>query len=991
MPSYKLQIMKSEKLIQKIVSHIEDNKENLNPEVAENLLNGDNGINFVSGLIDDINSISKKIYEKNSAGHQEIFNDIKKSYYSNIYKSLLNGLTRFKKEYIKSSNSKELLSYLEVLETRLRDDAQVISKADPSVDEYLQNAVEKYTAYPNGYSYETHMEKRKRAAKRADQLTSLSKDRNEASAIKQLSDKINTYKTEDKLLTSDDAKELISLYAEAAVEMKSEYDKVKNNPEQAEMYKKMMKKFSKDYTALHKYKNKLDKAKEGKTNLMTVSEFFDTSRTRVVKLHDTDMAELSKSGAGQSIRYKIDFKVDDEPIEGASKGDVVTGYFTPDKVYDPNKKDTAHNPGVDPDSLISEDAEKDIINYLLAKYPQEADFIKSFPANANVHAFIGTSYDKILRNEGDAMCTENSVIDAVINLKEKYLDCPHTTNTGVKTIIAIGDNETRLNAYIEYTGLYLKHQLADRINKGRGIDRGAALGKRNALASALAEVLGCSDVLAFSEKMKIEAMENGKKTVKTGVMMMPAKGIDMKNVGSNSAFNNFTHMSMEENPGFVKNVAMLQFLDYLILNTDRHNANYLYQFDKKGKLIALQGIDNDTSCSSRKDAHSLGFGTLFKDLRIIPKSMADAVKAMKPEAYEVLLQGYDLNDAEIKNMKNVFIEAQKQIARCEKAYEGTEPGFLDKDMPRIVPDEDMGKYYVNEQLAHVNASKHSKSNTFGLLTFAIGDRFKSVANAMENDSRKCTEIACDLTRARLDRSPGSLYDSLAGFKKLHKDFDKKNIKKAGTFENVIATAEKFFDPKKKNPRFISSIGNIELRNDDNNVVGFIIPYEKGKDYSSYKKTLTTALDAANSYLQENSELVMDYQMCKAEIDLYKKEGDAEKLKIAEGELKILEQDPNVQKYKYAVKLRDKITDQLDKCNKLNDTMKDLMKAADRYDEMKKYPAKDDYLSSEFRQNARNNIRQLESRNKLKDPDAPAANAQAVAKIEPKKVEIKKPQ
>ena len=43
------------------------------------------------------------------------------------------------------------------------------------------------------------------------------------------------------------------------------------------------------------------------------------------------------------------------------------------------------------------------------------------------------------------------------------------------------------------------------------------------------------------------------------------------------------------------------------------------------------------------------------------------------------------------------------------------------------------------------------------------------------------------------------------------------------------------------------------------------------------------------------------------------------------------------------------------------------------------------------ENARNNIRQLESRNKLKDPDAPAANAQAVAKIEPKRLTVKKPQ
>ncbi|MCR4609123.1 MAG: hypothetical protein K5750_05445 [Eubacterium sp.] len=51
----KLQIMQSESLVNKIINHFESNKENMKPEDAENLLDGENGFNFVAGYLKDLN------------------------------------------------------------------------------------------------------------------------------------------------------------------------------------------------------------------------------------------------------------------------------------------------------------------------------------------------------------------------------------------------------------------------------------------------------------------------------------------------------------------------------------------------------------------------------------------------------------------------------------------------------------------------------------------------------------------------------------------------------------------------------------------------------------------------------------------------------------------------------------------------------------------------------------------------------------------------
>ena len=54
--------------------------------------------------------------------------------------------------------------------------------------------------------------------------------------------------------------------------LRSAYDKSKNNPEKSEYYRRIMKKYSKDYTNLHKYMRNLNRQENPK--LMNIDEFF---------------------------------------------------------------------------------------------------------------------------------------------------------------------------------------------------------------------------------------------------------------------------------------------------------------------------------------------------------------------------------------------------------------------------------------------------------------------------------------------------------------------------------------------------------------------------------------------------------------------------------------------------------------------------------------------------------------------------------------------
>ena len=795
--------------------------------------------------------------------------------------------------------------------------------------------------------------------KRQQELYDLAKKNGENSALYNLADHINLLKESKTALNQEETKKLIGLYAQAGLELKAAYDKSKNNPEKSEYYRRIMKKYSKDYTNLHKYMRNLNRQENPK--LMNIDEFFEASKTRSVKLSDTEMTELDKTGAGQNIRYKINLKLQDEPVDGVSKGDIFTGYFTEDIAKDSTEK-YKEVPLAPDNCIISKDAHDSILSYIQKKYPGAKKFINNRLKNkADVYAFEGTGLDDELR----LRVTEVMTTRTKDEIKEHFINFANnstlTTPDTIKTINSI-NTEEELFAYLEYSSLYMKSRLAEGVMRNNEINPKAALGQRNALTSAVAEVLGCGNIVAFSEKLKVEALENGKKVTKKGVLMMPAQGYDIADVSSKSPMLKMSQLDIE-NPSLTKSLATLQFLDYVLANTDRHRGNLFYQFDKDGRLVLVQGIDNDTCCGSGEHLDQINSAVNFKDLKIIPKSMADNISALKPEVFEVLLQGYGLNEAEINTTIERFKEIQGYIKKSEKLYEGTEPGYLASGTPRIVPDEDMDKYSINEDLAYINIKKMHQSNLFGKVKDYAENPTSGFKNAVKSETKKCCDLAADLTIARLDKGPGSLYKFVKDMTDISGKVKITNKERKTALNKLLKDAKKIFSSKYSTPDLI-------LTDYDTDTEKYKIII--GRDFEDYKKVIETALDSANEFLATSPESVIDYQTLKAEVDMYKASGKTEKMQQAQEELEKMEQNPEVQQYKLAVKVRDKYTNMLHSMNKINETVQDMNEIFENYKDIRTEVVQKNstYEKSEARARHEEESRRIYRNNKLNNLNAP---------------------
>jgi uncharacterized protein YaaN involved in tellurite resistance len=179
----------------------------------------------------------------------------------------------------------------------------------------------------------------KRVDKRSEQFKSLNND-----AALSLVNEINRLKETNEKMNVGIVDNLIKLYENLGVQLKKKYDTLEPDSDEAKMYMKMNKRFSKDYSALIRYKRKTEKVEKEldkfaqkeeredyfNKNTYTIDEFFDNTRTRTLNLSESEMSELSSVGATSSTRYKINFSLDDEPVEGKKKGDVCMGFFTPE-------------------------------------------------------------------------------------------------------------------------------------------------------------------------------------------------------------------------------------------------------------------------------------------------------------------------------------------------------------------------------------------------------------------------------------------------------------------------------------------------------------------------------------------------------------------------------------------------------------------------------------------------------------------------------------
>ncbi len=109
---------------------------------------------------------------------------------------------------------------------------------------------------------------------------------------------------------------------------------------------------------------------------------------------------------------------------------------------------------------------------------------------------------------------------------------------------------------------------------------------------------------------------------------------------------------LSQNKGF-QDIANLQVLDYLCGNYDRHYANMFYQFDRNGKLIGVQGIDNDGAFGviAKKELGRTGENYLhmtnLSNMKAMPKQTAERLMALDAATLKYALRGFGLSEEEL--------------------------------------------------------------------------------------------------------------------------------------------------------------------------------------------------------------------------------------------------------------------------------------------------------------------------------------------------------
>ena len=843
----------------------------------------------------------------------------------------------------------------------------------------------------------------KRKEKLRAMISTLGKS-DQAGAFQDLSDKITEYQESGTKLGVEEIDELAALYQRCGVYMKQQYDKAKQaNSENAEMYMKMMRKMAKDYKALFRYKKQLTDLQKkdpvaAEDKKIDITRFYEVTRTRTVTLNGKSLSELGKSGAGLSVRYKVPVALQNEPVKDLQKGDIVTGFFTEDVRPDRTLSDVENRENED--KRIADETMKKYP--LIGKYFEASDLVDLF---SKIEKIDKEWLDEIRLKPGLALFKRGTggMLKKFIDLLEYLEPREEELEEQLKAVSGHAklskeeeklppdqqdaikaerdyEKETMVRGLVDFASNLYKSHFSERMREKDGIDHSAAVGQRNALMSDIADLLGCGDVIAFSEKMNIKTIENGRTVTKKGVFMLPAEGVDPTNASYGTFMSDLDNTMIENSKGLNQKIAALQLLDHICGNTDRHNCNYFLQC-KNGKVTGIQGIDNDQSFGADKDVERLGYSVRFEDMGIIPKSMADAVGKLNSETLEVIMQGYDLNAEEIRNTVERFERLKEKLREAREFYKGAVPGYLDPKMPRIVEDDRMDEYSTCEQLSA------NKSNVFGKVAGGTCTG-SSLYRFIKNDNEKIVEAANEFKKAFMECGKGSIRDNVRKMKALgasaptKKKLTSEEKKKKNAFDKMVNETEALLkskdirggiikDPKKAFQQFdgdrIAQFGS-EL-----DEVLVTIRKKKGKndkpeneEESGYQpldtekivkngayKAIDKALEATYECLDALVDVADQYQSLQAELAMAK--GD-EKEALTKEIIK-LKETPDFKKYMAAVENRDKLSAELERHVEVQRMTHDLNYARDRFEYVtqKKPELSDPYKGSDMQKESQKKV------------------------------------
>ncbi|MBR6406725.1 MAG: hypothetical protein IKS18_11125 [Lachnospiraceae bacterium] len=150
-------------------------------------------------------------------------------------------------------------------------------------------------------------------------------------------------------------------------------------------------------------------------------------------------------------------------------------------------------------------------------------------------------------------------------------------------------------------------------------------------------------------------------------------------------------------------------IDYICGNVDRHAGNLMYFADDNGKIVGIQGIDNDSSFANRipgKDNYNRLVGT--ENMNCITKSMSDKILKMDPAMLKFTLRGRGLSENELSysvrrltDLKKAIKEGKEHYKNHPKIDKNTEKPF-DKGFIRTVSDEEFKTLRMDKMVTDEN-------------------------------------------------------------------------------------------------------------------------------------------------------------------------------------------------------------------------------------------------------------------------------------------------
>lgn len=413
-----------------------------------------------------------------------------------------------------------------------------------------------------------------------------------------------------KILTQQDKESLIQKYESCMTQMNAYLNQHADDQEPdpnrehiRQTMQEMWNFFREDVATIRAY----NPAREPKS----LATLFEDARTVTI---ETNGHELERWGGALSSRI---------PLTTNLNGKVVSGVFTPKKIYDP----AGRLRGFFEEALAKVPAKKreqarQVMESVLnpaQKYPKTNPNLMPGEENTSkAHALNFLNHVIQKDNEGYTFVSEPHLLEA-------FALQSGMTPAAVKKLFGTKAIE-QLQKTIDDGEII--------VNGDAKMPEGADITMRNVAMSRVADYFGVPEVIARSRPMK---MKIGNQVVE-GVFMEKAEGIDLSKSASSPDYVDRNPMDGTDGEG-LRQAADLQVLDFICGNIDRHRNNMFYKFDKNGKFAGVQGIDNDC-CFGKffpmgRQNHLVGIG----DLQMISEEMSRKIMNTTEEQLRMLLHG----------------------------------------------------------------------------------------------------------------------------------------------------------------------------------------------------------------------------------------------------------------------------------------------------------------------------------------------------------------